>query len=118
MTPVPCRAAAGRNSHKRKGHPVKREETLRAAAMLSASPAATWIGNKISADGQKLMQVCTRCGEKEELELPTEAVKAFQAGSRGEAVAALVPVGFDEKLFTWKREFQRTHEGCGEDRAA
>jgi hypothetical protein len=97
---------------------MNRDETLHAARMLGSSPAAAWIGSKISSDGTRLFQKCIRCGAEEELEMPTAAVKAFQSGARGDAVARLVPPFFDEKLFAWKRDFQRAHESCREDKAA
>lgn len=89
---------------------MNREESARAAHELGKSPAAKWIGNKL-VDG-KLLQKCMRCGVEQTLEMPTTAVKAFQGGARGNAVAAQVPPDFDAKLFAWKRDFQRTHESC------
>lgn len=97
---------------------MNREETLQAMEALGSSPAAAWIGTKLSGDGTKLIQKCTRCGAEQELELPIDAVRAFQAGARGDAITRLVPPFFDEQLFAWKREFQREHRGCGEDKAA
>jgi hypothetical protein len=88
------------------------KETMRAAEVLSSSPTATWIGSRSSDDGTRLIQKCLRCGAEETLELPTAAVVAFQSGLRGAALAHLVPPGFDEKLFVWKRAFQIVHEGC------
>ena len=44
--------------------------------------------------------------------MPPTAVKAFQGGGRGNAVAAQVPPDFDAKLYTWKRDFQVAHESC------
>ncbi len=85
--------------------PVDEEEGRRAALQmveeLAASPASRWVGNKI-VDGAWL-QVCTRCGAREKLEIPL-----------GIRSPADVPVGFDEKLFRWKRAFQIAHEGCAE----
>lgn len=78
---------------------MNREETRRAVDVLSASPAAKWIGNKLV--GGVLLQKCTRCGAEQSLELPPN----IQAPTD-------VPPGFDEKLFAWKRDFQIAHEGC------
>lgn len=78
---------------------MNREETRRAIDVLSASPAAKWIGNKLV--GGVLLQKCTRCGAEQSLELPPNI-----------SSPADVPPGFDEKLFAWKREFQVAHEGC------
>jgi hypothetical protein len=97
---------------------MNRDETLHALQILGSSAAATWIGNKISDDGTRLIQKCTRCGQEEALELPADAVSAFRSGARGDALARLVPPFFDEQLFTWKRDFQQTHKGCGDNRAA
>ena len=80
---------------------MNREETRRAIDVLSASPAAKWIGNKLV--GGVLLQKCTRCGAEQTLELPPNI-----------SSPADVPPGFDEKLFAWKREFQVVHEGCEE----
>lgn len=96
---------------------MNREEALRATRELGASPAAKWVGNKLSDDGARLIQQCTRCGAEEELALPAAAVVAFQGGARGSALASSMPLGFDEKLFGWKKAFQLAHEGCGEDEA-
>jgi hypothetical protein len=92
--------------------PVNLAETLRAAELLGSSPAAAWIGNKPSEDGSRMIQKCMRCGVEGELELPVAVVNAFRSGARGPTIARLVPAGFDEKLFTWKRAFQLAHEGC------
>lgn len=81
---------------------MNREESLRALEELAASPAAKWIGNKFIGT-HALLQKCTRCGAEEMIELP-----------QGVRVPADVPIGFDEKLFAWKRTFQITHEGCVE----
>ena len=89
---------------------MNREETLRAAEKLAASPAAKWIGNKL--EGGKLLQKCMRCGAEAVLELPAAVTQAFQAGARGDTLASSVPPDFDDKLFTWKRDFQVAHEGC------
>jgi len=89
---------------------MNREGAARAAEELGKSPAAKWIGNKL-VDG-KLIQKCLRCGAEQVLEMPTTAVKAFQGGARGNAVAAQVPPDFDAKLYTWKRDFQVAHESC------
>lgn len=97
---------------------MNREETIHAARELGSSPAAHWIGNKLADDGRKLLQKCTRCGAEETLELPSAMIAAFRFGARGAALANLVPAGFDEKLFAWKKEFQYAHEGCDEDEAA
>lgn len=92
---------------------MNREETQHAARVLGSSPAATWVGNRFSDNGAKLIQKCMRCGAEEELDMPPAAVSDFQRGARGDVDARLVPPFFDEKLFTWKRDFQRAHEGCG-----
>jgi len=94
------------------------KETLRAMEVLGSSPAVTWIGSKRSDDGTKLVQRCLRCGTEETLELPVAAVAAFQSGARGALLAQLVPLGFDERLFAWKRTFQLAHEGCAGNEAA
>jgi hypothetical protein len=91
---------------------MNRDEAARAAQELAKSPAAKWIGNKLV--GGALIQKCTRCGAEQALEMPGDAMKAFQRGGRGDAVAAHVPPDFDAKLFAWKRDFQRAHEGCVE----
>jgi hypothetical protein len=90
--PAGCAGGAG---------PITREETIPAAEAFAASPAAGWIGNKFA--GNTLLQRCMRCGAEQTL--------AFPPNIRGPAD---VPVGFDEKLFTWKRAFQVTHESCVE----
>jgi hypothetical protein len=59
-----------------------------------------------------------RCGAEQTLELPAAVVSAFEGGARGPAIASLVPSGFDEELFTWKRAFQLAHEGCAGNEAA
>jgi len=81
---------------------MNREETIRAAEMLGSSPAVKWIGNKLIG-GRLLIQKCARCGGEDTLELPP-----------GISGPADVPVGFDEKLFAWKRVFQIAHEECAE----
>ena len=91
---------------------MNRDEAARAAQELGKLPAAKWIGNKL-VDG-KLIQKCTRCGAEQTLEMPTAAVKAFQGGARGNAVAAQVPPDFDFQLFAWKRDFQLAHASCVE----
>lgn len=80
---------------------MNRGEAARAIEVLAASPASRWIGNKI-VDGTWL-QKCTRCGAEETLVLPPDVHGPED-----------VPVGFDEKLFAWKRSFQIAHEGCAE----
>lgn len=80
---------------------MNREEAVRAADLLAASPAAKWIGNKLI--GGVLLQKCMRCDAEQSLELPTNIHSP-----------ADVPPGFDEKLFTWKRDFQIAHESCAE----
>ena len=80
---------------------MNREESIRALAELAASPAAAWIGNKLVDGGTRLLQKCTRCG--------AEQVIAMPPNIRGPAD---VPIGFDEKLFAWKRAFQIAHESC------
>ena len=75
---------------------MNRDETLRAMEVLAASPAARWIGNKL-VDG-KLLVKCTRCGAEDTIEMPSSP--------------ANVPIGFDAKLYTWKRAFQIAHESC------
>lgn len=89
---------------------MNRDESLRAAEVLAASPATAWIGNRI--DGDVLLQCCTRCGTKEQMKLPAGLLAAFQGGKRGDALAAQVPEDFDAKLFAWKKAFQIAHEGC------
>ena len=89
---------------------MTREEAIRAAKELGRSPAAKWIGNKI-VDGTKILQKCTRCGAEAELVLPRPADDL-----RGQPQN--VPIGFDEKLYAWKREFQIAHEGCADGGAA
>ena len=91
---------------------MNRNEAARTAEELGRSPAAKWIGNKL-VDGA-LIQKCTRCGAEQALEMPIAAMKAFQSGARGDAVAARVPPDFDAKLYAWKRDFQRAHESCAE----
>lgn len=91
---------------------MNRDQAARAAEELGKSPAAKWIGNKL-VDGT-LIQKCTRCGAEQTLKMPTAAVKAFQGGARGTAVATHVPPDFDAKLFVWKRDFQLAHESCVE----
>jgi hypothetical protein len=80
---------------------VNRAEAMRAADALASSPASRWIGNKLV--GGVLLQKCTRCGAEETLELPPNIQRPVD-----------VPLGFDEKLFAWKRDFQIAHEGCVE----
>ena len=80
---------------------MNREEAFRAAETLAASPAAKWIGNKLV--GGVLLQKCMRCGAEQNLELPAKITSSVD-----------VPIGFDEKLFAWKRDFQLTHESCSE----
>jgi len=94
------------------------DEALHAMQTLGSSAAAAWIGNKISDDGIRLVQRCTRYGQEEELALPADTVSAFRSGARGDALARLVPPFFDEQLFTWKRDFQQAHKTCGDNRAA
>jgi hypothetical protein len=90
---------------------MNREKASRAVEELGKSPAAKWIGNKLVDDGSKLLQKCTRCGVEQELELPNSANKL-----RGQP--ANVPIGFDEKLYAWKKAFQIAHENCVESRPA
>ena len=78
---------------------MNQDEALRAAEQLARSPAARWIGNKLV--GGVLIQKCTRCGAEQTLELPAKIGRPSD-----------VPVGFDEKLYAWKRDFQIAHEGC------
>lgn len=78
---------------------MNREEAARAVEVLAASPASRWIGNKI-VNGVWL-QKCMRCGAEETLAMPPDV-----HGPKD------VPVGFDEKLFDWKRSFQVAHEAC------
>lgn len=80
---------------------MNRDEAMHAAEVLGASPAAKWIGNKLVSG--VLLQKCMRCGAEQTLELPQKI-----------SGPADVPPGFDEKLFAWKRDFQRAHEGCAE----
>jgi hypothetical protein len=77
------------------------EESTRATETLAASPAAGWIDSKFV--GNTLLQRCMRCG--------AEQMLAFPSSMRGPAD---VPIGFDEKLFAWKRAFQLAHESCVE----
>lgn len=81
---------------------MNREEAARAAKELSRSPAAKWIGNKL-VDGTKLIQKCTRCGAEQTLDLPPNIKSPTN-----------VPIGFDEKLYAWKKTFQLAHESCVE----
>ena len=67
---------------------------------LASSPAAKWIGNKFVDDGTRLLQKCTRCGTEQVLEIPSMKTPAD------------VPIGFDEKLYAWKKAFQIAHAGC------
>jgi hypothetical protein len=85
---------------------MNREESIRALEELAAAPAAKWIGNKFVDGGAKLLQKCTRCGAEQTLDLPMN-IKG----------PANVPIGFDEKLYAWKRSFQIAHEGCVEEEA-
>lgn len=78
---------------------MNREESIRAAEILGASTAAKWIGNKLVSG--VLLQKCMRCGAEETLELPAKISRPSD-----------VPIGFDEKLFAWKRDFQIAHENC------
>ena len=80
---------------------MNREESLRAMEELASSPAAKWIGNKLVDDGVKLLQKCMRCGTEQVLEMPPNMKSP-----------ADVPIGFDEKLYAWKKAFQVAHAGC------
>jgi hypothetical protein len=82
---------------------MNHEASIRALEELAAAPAAKWIGNKFVDGGAKLLQKCTRCGAEQTLEMP-----------RNIKGPADVPIGFDEKLYAWKRAFQIAHEGCVE----
>lgn len=93
---------------------MTRDEAMHAMEELAASPAASWIGNKVLDSGMRLLQKCTRCGAEQVLEMPRAMVTAFQQGVRGDALASQVPADFDAKLFTWKRAFQVAHETCAE----
>ena len=84
------------------GSAVNREKSMLALAELAASPAAKWIGNKLEADGTLLVK-CTRCGGEDRLKMPSNIRSPLD-----------VPVGFDEKLFAFKRSFQIAHESCSE----
>ena len=75
---------------------------MRALAELAASPAAKWVGNKLDDDGTLLVK-CTRCGAEDRLKMPANIRSPLD-----------VPVGFDEKLFAFKRSFQIVHEKCAE----
>lgn len=97
---------------------MNRHEALHALGEIAASPAAAWIGNKLSADGTHLIQKCLRCGAEETRVLPPGMVEALRIGARGTALASLAPEGLDEELFTWKKTFQQAHEDCGWDEAA
>lgn len=80
---------------------MNREQGLQALTELAASPAAKWVGNKLLPDGTLLVR-CMRCGGEDTLNIPS-------------TVSPLdVPVGFDRKLFTFKRSFQIAHEQCAE----
>jgi hypothetical protein len=81
---------------------MNREESLRALKELASSPAAKWIGNKLEADGTLLVK-CVRCGDEARLKMPSNVRSPLD-----------VPVGFDEKLFAFKRGFQIAHENCFE----
>lgn len=81
---------------------MNREESLRALAELARSPAAKWVGNKLEPEGVLLIK-CMRCGAEDRLKLPANVRNPVQ-----------VPVGFDAKLFAFKRAFQRAHEICVE----
>lgn len=94
---------------------MNREETRRAAQLLSSSPAAGWIGNKFV--GSTLLQRCMRCGAEQLFEMPPPTVAAFHAGARGDALASTVPHDLDERLFAWKHAFQLAHEDCVESAA-
>ena len=80
---------------------MNQAESLRALKELAASPAAAWIGNRLV--GRSWVQICTRCGAEQALQLPAKAHGPLD-----------VPPSFDEKLFQWKRAFQLAHEGCPE----
>lgn len=82
---------------------MNREQSLRALAELAASPAAKWVGNKLLADGTLLVK-CTRCGGEDKLKMPSNVRSPLD-----------VPVGFDEKLYAFKRSFQIAHEKCAEE---
>jgi hypothetical protein len=82
---------------------MNREESMRAAAELAASPAAKWIGNKFIDGGTKLLQKCMRCGAEEALKMPPNVRSPTD-----------VPTGFDEKLYAWKKTFQVAHARCSE----
>lgn len=81
---------------------MNREQSLRALAELAASPASKWVGNKLLADGTLLIK-CMRCGGDATLKMPANVKSPLD-----------VPVGFDEKLFSFKRSFQIAHEKCTE----
>jgi len=89
---------------------MTREEVQQAFALLAASPAAGWIGNKLVHG--KLVVKCFRCGAERSLKMPSSVLNAFRAGARGDALAATVPSDFDARLFAFKRDFQIAHEGC------
>lgn len=92
---------------------MNREESLHAMEELANAPAAKWIGNKI--DGTRLLQKCTRCGAEQTLELPVGVLQQMRPNVAVVANAFLrqaVPVGFDEQLYEWKKQFQATHAGC------
>jgi hypothetical protein len=81
---------------------MNREESLHALATLAASPAAKWVGNKLDSD--RWIVKCTRCGAEDSIKMPPN-IKS----------PADVPIGFDEKLFAWKRDFLIAHEECAEE---
>lgn len=97
---------------------MNRKEALRSLGEIATSPAAAWIGNRLSEDGARLIQKCLRCGTEETRTLPTSVVEALRIGAHGTSLAYLVPEGLDEELFAWKKTFQRAHEGCGWSEAA
>ena len=85
---------------------MNREESIRALETLAASPAAKWIGNRFLNGGSRLLQKCLRCGAEQATDLPTNIKRP-----------ADVPIGLDEELYAWKRDFQVAHEGCVEPAA-
>jgi hypothetical protein len=86
---------------------VTREEAIAAANELAASPAAGWVGIQIKAGGGALIHKCARCGAEELLELPVPASALANN-------PALVPAGFDDKIFAWSRSFHKKHAICVE----
>lgn len=86
---------------------MTREEAIAAANELATSPAASWIGTQIRPDERALIHKCARCTAEEVLELPVSASALANN-------PALVPAGFDERIFAWSRFFHLKHASCAE----